>query len=138
VFKLSCNDSQTSIPDGSDLKLGRAQSNDIVCDDREASRFHGEFKVQSGQLTYRDLESTNRTLVNGEKVAPYMWQILTDGHTVQIGDWVATVVVVEEKASTSAKREHKLPMPTVDPAGPTSASEVTGRHVIPPELRADK
>lgn len=138
MFKLSCNDSQTSIPDGSDLKLGRAQSNDIVCDDREASRFHGEFKVQSGQLTYRDLESTNGTLVNGEKVAPFMWQILTEGHTVQIGDWVATVAVVEEKASASAKREHKLPMPTVDPAGPTAASDVTGRHVIPPEFRANQ
>lgn len=67
-----------------------------------------------------------------------MWQILTEGHTVQIGDWVATVAVVEEKASASAKREHKLPMPTVDPAGPTAASDVTGRHVIPPEFRANQ
>lgn len=116
------------------MKLGRAQSNDIVCDDSKASRFHGEFKVEAGQLTYRDLESTNGTKINGEIVPPFMWQILTEGNTIQIGDWSAAVQVSHTQISRSAKNEHKIPRPTVDPAGPQANSELTRERSIPEGL----
>lgn len=133
MYTLSYDQSSTPIAEGAPLKLGRAQSNDIVCSDPDASRFHGELKIEEGQLIYRDLESTNGTVVDGEKVTPYRWQILAAGSTITIGGWSAKVAGTEAK-SASAKSASPIPVPTVDPSGPKAASELTQARPLPPGL----
>lgn len=135
MYSLSYEQSSTPIAEGPPVKLGRAPSNDIVCSDSDASRFHGELKIEEGQLIYRDLESTNGTTINGERVTPYRWQILAEGSTIKIGQWSALVELAEAQVPTS--KAPAVPVPTVDPSGPKAASELTQARQLPPGLLQD-
>ena len=80
-------------PDGTQVKyglngkvftLGRAENNDIVLRDGASSSYHAVLKqTDSGDFAVTDLESTNHTRVNGQKVATIL---LTNGDIIQFGD----------------------------------------------------
>lgn len=62
--------------------LGRWPDNDIVLPDRMVSRHHAQIRKVGSQFLLEDLESTNGTYVNGERITgPY---VLQDGDVVQI------------------------------------------------------
>lgn len=50
------------------ITLGRASSNDIVLDDGTVSGKHAVFHVLGKEIFVEDLESTNGTMVNGQRV----------------------------------------------------------------------
>lgn len=50
------------------IKVGRDPSNDIVISGNHISRRHAELYTNNGQLLVRDLDSSNGTCVNGERV----------------------------------------------------------------------
>jgi len=52
-------------------RIGRSSTNEIVVDDTAASRFHAciEYKPEANTLVLTDLQSTNGTYLNREKVA---------------------------------------------------------------------
>lgn len=63
-------------------RLGRWPDNDIVLPDRLVSRHHAQIRKVGNQYLLEDLESTNGTFVNGERITgPH---ILQDGDTLQI------------------------------------------------------
>lgn len=65
------------------LRLGRDPSNGIQLIDSEVSRYHAEmFCGDQGQVEIVDLESSNGTIVNGERVSRVT---LKSGDRVQIG-----------------------------------------------------
>ena len=80
-------------PDGTQVKyglngkvftLGRAENNDIVLRDGASSSYHAVLKqTDSGDFAVTDLESTNHTRVNGQKVTTIL---LTNGDIIQFGD----------------------------------------------------
>lgn len=63
--------------------LGRQLQSDIVVNDSNVSRRHAEFERARGEVTVRDLGSTNGTKVNG--VAIHGDQILQHGDVIGLG-----------------------------------------------------
>ena len=67
------------------LTFGRSQSNQVVVMDAKASRQHAEIRVQGTECVLTDLNSSNGTCVNGERVKEH---VLTTGDQIQIGDFI--------------------------------------------------
>ena len=65
--------------------LGRADSNTVVLRDGKASRQHTRIERKGNDYFLTDLNSSNGTFVNGERVDEHA---LTDGDKIQIGDCV--------------------------------------------------
>lgn len=80
-------------PDGTTAKfglngkvftIGRADNNDIVLRDGASSSYHAVLKLTDcGDFAVSDLESTNHTKVNGQKVST---MTLMNGDFIQFGD----------------------------------------------------
>lgn len=62
--------------------LGRLDSNDIPIHDRKASREHAKIYRQGDRFAIVDLNSSNGTFVNGEKITKH---ILAEGDQIRIG-----------------------------------------------------
>jgi hypothetical protein len=62
--------------------LGRGLENDLVIEDRRVSRYHAQLRDVQGRLSVVDLESTNGTFVNGERVHEC---VLRDGDRLSLG-----------------------------------------------------
>ena len=65
------------------LTIGRLAENDIVVDDRLASRRHAQLLMEHGRYEIRDCGSRNGTFVNGERISES--HALRDGDEIQIG-----------------------------------------------------
>ena len=57
------------------------------------SRRHAEIVQQSDQWFLQDLNSTNGTYVNNQRVAPHSRQALHSGDQIRLGKWAATFQV---------------------------------------------
>jgi pSer/pThr/pTyr-binding forkhead associated (FHA) protein len=132
VYTLKYSLKSHPLPEGETITVGRSRSSDIVCEDPDASRHHGEFKVESGQLNYRDLESTNGSRLNGAPVNPFSWNIFGAGDTLQIGQWQGTVYADEK---TVGFERDVIPTPAVDPSAPKYTHEATKSTSLGSELR---
>lgn len=62
--------------------LGRWEDNDVVLPDRLVSRHHARIRLVGTQFVLEDLQSTNGTFVNGERISER--HILQDGDSIQI------------------------------------------------------
>ncbi len=63
-------------------RLGRAPDNDVVLDNKRSSRYHAEVRWEKPHYVLHDMDSTNGTLVNGERlIAPHA---LKDGDRIEI------------------------------------------------------
>ncbi len=67
----------------STLVIGRTRDCDMVIDDSAASRRHVEIRARDGGFVWKDLGSTNGTLVNGKNM---LGGSLKDGDQIQIGE----------------------------------------------------
>ncbi|OGQ22505.1 MAG: hypothetical protein A3I05_07695 [Deltaproteobacteria bacterium RIFCSPLOWO2_02_FULL_44_10] len=63
--------------------LGRAESNTIMVKDAKASRQHCQIVQKGSEYVLVDLNSSNGTFVNGERVEEH---VLSNGDEIQIGD----------------------------------------------------
>lgn len=70
------------------VTIGRESSQcDIVLDDESVSRVHARLEITSQGLVVSDLNSTNGSLVNENRVDYYSSQVpLTDGATLKLGE----------------------------------------------------
>ncbi len=66
------------------VRIGRGSANEIVLQDTQASRHHAEISRQGDQFFIRDLDSTNGTFVNGERVTGP--RLLKPGDQIRIGE----------------------------------------------------
>lgn len=78
--------------DGPLVRIGRGAENQVILADPKVSRYHGELRVRHGTLVYRDLGSTNGSLVNGSRVTEMAVGL---GDRIEVGD---TTIVVESAA----------------------------------------
>ncbi len=69
---------------GPEIKIGRADINDVVVDSERVSRFHAVVNVGGGAASISDLKSRNGTFVNGARIESQ--QVLANGDNIQIGD----------------------------------------------------
>ncbi|MFW5858362.1 MAG: FHA domain-containing protein, partial [Planctomycetota bacterium] len=62
--------------------LGRAPKNDIVIDDRSVSGQHLRLAVREGEVDLTDLDSSNGTFVNGQRIQS---ATIRGGETLRLG-----------------------------------------------------
>ncbi|HVW25130.1 MAG TPA: GGDEF domain-containing protein [Polyangiaceae bacterium] len=68
--------------DGPEIRIGRHPDNNAVVDDEGMSRSHARVFYQDGYYFAEDLDSSNGTYVNGERIDK---AVLTDGAVIQLG-----------------------------------------------------
>ncbi len=69
-----------------DRVLGRAPSSHIFVDDRSVSKSHAKIVLSGGDVSIIDLESTNRTVVNGRMAEPLNPIKLTNNDQIKTGN----------------------------------------------------
>ena len=69
-------------------KLGRAAPADVIFADKRISRRHCEVEIKNGEMLVTDLQSTNGTYVDGDKIETTT--VLPEGSELKIGDIVLT------------------------------------------------
>ena len=83
------------------MRLGRAADNDVAIANQRVSRYHAQLRwVESSWLVY-DLDSTNGTLVDQERVFPSQPRALSAGAALRLGDHELEVA---ESSADSAGR----------------------------------
>lgn len=91
------------------MRVGRADSNDLVIDNGTLSQFHCRFFFKSdGSFWVTDFGSTNQTLVNGHAVTE---QRLEMGDLVDVGGVVFKVVQDRDEQATPQKEPQPGPRP---------------------------
>lgn len=70
-----------------DIAIGREAGSDVYINDVEVSRQHARLTSQFGDYLLEDLESTNGTFVNGQRITGQ--RILKPGDTVFLGENVS-------------------------------------------------
>ncbi len=69
-----------------DRIIGRAPSANIYVDDKSVSKFHAKLVMAGGDVSVIDLESTNRTVVNGRQVQPLVPHKLQNNDQIKVGN----------------------------------------------------
>jgi ABC transport system ATP-binding/permease protein len=68
------------------VRVGRAADNDVAIANQRVSRYHAQLRwVESSWLVY-DLDSTNGTWLDQERVWPSQPRVLEDGSQLRLGD----------------------------------------------------
>jgi len=73
------------IPIVSKITIGRSTDNDVVIDNKLASRHHALIQKIKDEYYIKDLESTNGTFLNGEQIPGDKYVKLGESDTVTIG-----------------------------------------------------
>ena len=91
------------------VKVGREFDNNIVLQDTKASRNHLVIVKQENIYKVRDLNSTNGTFINGNKINPNIFYNLSPSDIIRVGDTVLKI----EKTGSSKKNKLVLPIAIV-------------------------
>lgn len=83
-------------------RIGRQAGNDIVLVHGQISRSHARLETTGSDCAITDLESSNGTAVNGEKIPPNSPTSIKDGDQVKIGPFEIAVSAVEKKEEQAA------------------------------------
>ncbi|MCL4458542.1 MAG: DUF3662 and FHA domain-containing protein [Chloroflexi bacterium] len=65
------------------VTIGRGLDNNLTLEDQRVSRYHAEIRAKAGRFTLHDLQSTNGTYTNGQRIKE---TILADGDHLRLGD----------------------------------------------------
>ncbi len=69
-----------------DRIVGRAPNAHIFVDDRSVSKFHAKLILGGGDVSIIDLESTNKTIVNGKVIQPLVPLKLKNNDQIKVGN----------------------------------------------------
>ncbi|HSC89504.1 MAG TPA: FHA domain-containing protein, partial [Polyangiaceae bacterium] len=110
-----------------ELTVGRVQGNEVVLPKGNVSKKHARILYREGRFIVTDLNSTNGTYVNRQRIAQAT--IVRDEDTILIGDFTLRVEVSAGEGPPSdpltPRREFDAPVPTMTPA-----PEVTLQHSL--------
>ena len=93
-----------TVPDGATVKGGRSPKAQIRIDDHTVSSFHFQLRNIPGGWVLKDLQSTNGTLVNDEKISDIALQ---EGDVIKAGN--CTIVFHVGSVSTERPTESDVP-----------------------------
>jgi diguanylate cyclase (GGDEF)-like protein len=69
-----------------DRIIGRAPNAHVFVDDRSVSKFHAKLVLSAGDVSIIDLESTNKTVVNGKIIQPLVPVKLHNNDQIKVGN----------------------------------------------------
>lgn len=114
--------------DGEALRIGREASNSFQLHDQEVSRHHAEVKRDGRTFTLVDLESSNGTFVNGQRVTR---QELASGDQVQLGSTLMLFTGVSDESANLSGKIDIVPQQTGDKSRIVrSMSESEGSQIL--------
>jgi pSer/pThr/pTyr-binding forkhead associated (FHA) protein len=93
------NSGQTVRLSGAALTLGRRSDNDLMVQEDSVSRRHALIIEAGGAFVLRDLNSTNGTFVNGQKVG-HGEQVLKHGDAIRLGGSGVNFIFRHEGSAT--------------------------------------
>ena len=91
---------------GTTFVIGTAQDNQLVVNDVNADPRHAEIRFNGQDYTITDLDSTNGTFINEQRLAPTISYILTTRESIRIG---YTAFTFEVSGAVSAASSHDAP-----------------------------
>lgn len=87
----------STVPLSNSLRIGRDPDNQLVLSLQAVSRHHALVEQQNGGFYIQDLESTNGTYVNNQRLRAYEPHLLNAGDMIRIGDRSGNSVHLEFK-----------------------------------------
>lgn len=69
-----------------DRIIGRAPNANVFVDDKSVSKFHAKLVMGGGDVSVIDLESTNKTVVNGRPITPLVPHKLHNNDQIKVGN----------------------------------------------------
>lgn len=69
-----------------DRIIGRAPTAHVFVDDKSVSKFHAKLVMAGGDVSVIDLESTNKTIVNGRQIQALVPHKLTNNDQIKVGN----------------------------------------------------
>jgi pSer/pThr/pTyr-binding forkhead associated (FHA) protein len=115
------------------VNIGRADYNDLVIPDESISTAHAKLQRREGVWVLMDLDSTNGTFVDGERVKGEMH--LPPGATVRLGE-VSLVFEPTDDAAAVQKGGGTRLLEVVKPSAPPPAASPPTAPKAPPAGRA--
>lgn len=101
-----------------ELTVGRVQGNEVVLPKGNVSKRHARILYREGRFIVTDLNSTNGTYVNRQRIAQAT--IVREEDTILIGDFSIRVELLASEPPPSdpatPRREFEAPIPTLTPA----------------------
>lgn len=85
VVIISGDQAGAAYPLKDTVSIGRADSNTIALKDAKVSRQHSQIQQHGSEFIVVDLNSSNGTYVNGQKIEEH---VLTNNDEIQIGDYI--------------------------------------------------
>ena len=70
----------------SDIVIGRSPNSTIFVDDRSVSKSHAKFMLNGSDVIVMDLESTNKTVINQQTIAPLTPVALKNNDQIKVGN----------------------------------------------------
>ena len=89
--------------DSAAVTIGRGASQTLVCDDRDVSRQHARVLLVNGAVTVEDLQSTNGTFVDEQRITGSV--PLTEGARIRLG---RQLLKYERRSRADVKKEKEL------------------------------
>jgi pSer/pThr/pTyr-binding forkhead associated (FHA) protein len=97
--------SEFPLPGNAELTIGRSGELDMVLTEDMVSRRHAKLVVNGDQVIIQDLDSTNGTFVNGERIKRAR---LKEGDRLLIGTSIAKLISTSVAGSDQPERSSKL------------------------------
>lgn len=72
--------------ENNDIIIGRSMSSNIFIDDRSVSKSHAKLTSSFGEVSIIDLDSTNKTIVNGTAIPPFVPKKLENNDQIKVGN----------------------------------------------------
>jgi pSer/pThr/pTyr-binding forkhead associated (FHA) protein len=109
VWKVGDDEKDQVVPPNG-ITIGRSVQNNLVIQDTAASRFNSKILPDSGAFRLVDLESTNGTFLNGNRISESV--VLNDGDEIQIGEHLfrVEISIPEPAAETIHEAIVELPL----------------------------
>lgn len=72
--------------ENNDIIIGRSMSSNVFIDDRSVSKSHAKLTHSFGEVSIIDLDSTNKTIVNGTAIPPFVPKKLENNDQIKVGN----------------------------------------------------
>ena len=108
-----------------DMIVGRAPDSSVALLDSEVSRHHARLRLVAGQVEVEDLDSTNGTFLNGDRITEVL---LKPGQMLRFGQ---VELKIDDGRPASAPAPVSASAPASAPAPAAAKKNVEGTMVIP-------
>ncbi|MER2164325.1 MAG: FHA domain-containing protein [Psychrobacter alimentarius] len=98
------------------LSVGRGSDNDVVLGSKQVSRNHAVLSVLDGQLYVKDLDSSNGTFINNERIEGNMSNLLQANDTISFASFNFKVNTSAADAEMNSQTESLTPVMADDAA----------------------